>query len=132
MDKGIKDCDDAIGDLALLKTVAKTDLVSAFNEQNDNLVTLSAPVSDASGNMCYCSRYGKLVHIDVYVYSYTTANTVMVTLPSEYRPMATITRYVWDATGAGTTIVTIGADGTISINRAIVNRLSFSMGYLVP
>ncbi len=36
MDKGIKDCDDAIGDLALLKTTAKADLVAAINEQNDN------------------------------------------------------------------------------------------------
>lgn len=36
MDKGIKDCDDAIGDLALLKTTAKSDLVAAVNEQNDN------------------------------------------------------------------------------------------------
>ena len=39
MDKGIKDCDDAIGDLALLKTTAKADLVAAINEQNDNLVS---------------------------------------------------------------------------------------------
>jgi len=37
MDKGIKDCDDAIGDLALLNTNNKTDLVSAINEQNNNL-----------------------------------------------------------------------------------------------
>jgi len=37
MDKGIKDCDDAIGDLALLTTNNKTDLVSAINEQNNNL-----------------------------------------------------------------------------------------------
>ncbi len=41
MDKGIKDCDDAIGDLALLKTSAKTDLVAAVNEQNDNLTVKS-------------------------------------------------------------------------------------------
>lgn len=40
MDKGIKDCDDAIGDLALLTTNNKTDLVSAINEQNNNLVNL--------------------------------------------------------------------------------------------
>ena len=41
MDKGIKDCDDAIGDLALLNTNNKTDLVSAINEQNNNLAQLS-------------------------------------------------------------------------------------------
>jgi len=40
MDKGIKDCDDAIGDLALLNTNNKTDLVSAVNELNNNLVKL--------------------------------------------------------------------------------------------
>jgi hypothetical protein len=47
MDKGIKDCDDAIGDLVLLKTVAKTDLVAAINEQNDNLADKILP---ANGN----------------------------------------------------------------------------------
>ena len=41
MDKGIKDCDDAIGDLALLNTNNKTDLVSAINEQNNNLAKLN-------------------------------------------------------------------------------------------
>jgi len=40
MDKGIKDNDDAIGDLALLTTNNKTDLVSAINEQNNNLGNL--------------------------------------------------------------------------------------------
>ncbi len=39
MDKGIKDCDDAIGDLALLKTTAKADLVAAINEQNENFTS---------------------------------------------------------------------------------------------
>jgi len=35
MDKGIKDNDDAIGDLALLKTSNKTDLVGAINSTHD-------------------------------------------------------------------------------------------------
>ena len=43
MDKGIKDNDDAIGDLALLTTNNKTDLVSAINEQNNNLGSYGYP-----------------------------------------------------------------------------------------
>jgi len=47
MDKGIKDCDDAIGDLALLNTNNKTDLVSAINEQNDKLARKTSTTSFA-------------------------------------------------------------------------------------
>mgnify|MGYP000259149990 CR=1 FL=1 len=50
MDKGIKDCDDAIGDLALLNTTNKDDLVKAVNELlaainalNNNLANYTLP-----------------------------------------------------------------------------------------
>lgn len=48
MDKGIKDCDDAIGDLALLNTNNKTDLVSAINELNNNLANYTLPIITAT------------------------------------------------------------------------------------
>ena len=49
MDRGIKDCDDAIGDLALLNTTNKTDLVAAVNELNNNLAKMPFTCTAISG-----------------------------------------------------------------------------------
>ena len=64
MDKGIKDCDDAIGDLALLNTNNKTDLVSAINEQNNNL----AKYFEAnSGTITSATSWDNLINNGIYM-----------------------------------------------------------------
>ena len=83
MDKGIKDCDDAIGDLALLNTNNKTDLVSAINEQNNNLanlVTLGSwtPALNLD-SVTYVAQWGRYVKIGnqvtLYFYIYGNVST---------------------------------------------------------
>ena len=83
MDKGIKDCDDAIGDLALLNTNNKTDLVSAINEQNNNLanlVTLGTwtPALNLD-SVTYTAQWGRYVKIGnqvtLYFYIYGNVST---------------------------------------------------------
>lgn len=80
MDKGIKDCDDAIGDLALLKTTAKSDLVAAINEQNDNLTTDIITISP--GIILECCGNIRILHVS----GGTTVNYVIGQIPEGHAP----------------------------------------------
>ena len=99
MDKGIKDCDDAIGDLALLKTTAKADLVAAINEQNENFdvqnSTSNIVLRDGIANSwfgCRIYKCGKTVMLQVSVKkadgtSFSGSNIPILLLPAGYLPI---------------------------------------------
>ena len=65
MDKGIKDCDDAIGDLALLSTNNKTDLVAAINELKKVINTLNNNLADKIGTQKYYKGYVVLTQMEL-------------------------------------------------------------------
>lgn len=134
MDKGIKDCDDAIGDLALLTTNNKTDLVSAINEQNNNLtvqsVDLSSILSPASNFAilyAWAVKYGKMVQLSLIIQNtvaFANETPICTYLPVGYRPPRPlrfpcmlhtnpIGNYVWGYSGLG--YAAIGTDGAVYI-----------------
>ena len=93
MDKGIKDCDDAIGDLALLTTNNKTDLVSAINEQNNNLAVQTGTITASSGftiapTNSFLTKSGKVVALQLVISTSVPINTTasIAMLPNGFRP----------------------------------------------
>ena len=93
MDKGIKDCDDAIGDLALLNTTNKTDLVAAVNELNNKLAVQSATLTASAGYTIQdaetsIQKIGNIVILQMVVMADTnfTGATVVATLPTGFKP----------------------------------------------
>jgi hypothetical protein len=91
MDKGIKDCDDAIGDLELLKTSIKTDLVAAINEQNDNLAlqgwTNLTPINNWTATGLRYKKHMNVVHLQGVIQTQeSTSNPIFASLPSGFRP----------------------------------------------
>lgn len=119
MDKGIKDCDDAIGDLVLLKTNNKTDLVSAINEQNNNLGNIrNKQYSLSAGGTLTISHSGSL---------FTCLVVAQGTEASLWGS------YILHGYGPGTTlrnhIITLGAGEGISVS---ISGNSFIITNLKP
>lgn len=90
MDKGIKDLDTSLGDVATLKTTAKT-VVPAINEINNNLVEQPFEVLPSGSNVIvnnYNKKIGKLVLLNFSI-KVTTSTTGWVNIgliPQGFRP----------------------------------------------
>ncbi|MGF7145286.1 hypothetical protein HNQ56_003727 [Anaerotaenia torta] len=132
MDKGIKDCDDAIGDLALLKTTAKADLVAAINEQNDNLASKTINLSSSLDTSLFTGSLilgiaGNKVTLtaDLTVVGTLGSRVTAATLPrtpADYRPLITVRGTPtgrntggWEVATYYTGALFIGSNGVIEI-----------------